>query len=74
MFNAKLIAILALLCIAAGGGLYWKGYFSGKATYEQQQVKKTNEIKRKHAKVKRDAPGDTDKQPVIEWLRQRTRQ
>ncbi len=71
--NLRLILILCAAGLAFTGAMYLKGRGDGREKYHQQQVKKTNDIKRKHAKVKRDAPGDSDKPAAIEWLRQRTR-
>jgi hypothetical protein len=73
--NIQIALVIGL--IAAYPTVYFKGRWDGSsacdARHEAAQVKQTVKVRKLHAKVKHDAPGDSDKPAAIEWLRQHVR-
>jgi hypothetical protein len=70
----QIAAILGLIILPS---IYLKGRYDGSnacdARHDAAQIKQTEKVRRTHAKIKHDAPGDSDKHDAIEWLLTRTR-
>lgn len=75
--NFHLFLIMAGIFLASSTGIYFKGRADGSdacdARHEAAQAKQTTKVRKIHAKVKRDAPGDADKPAAIEFLRTHVR-
>jgi hypothetical protein len=72
LINFQIMAIIAAVFVASSTGIYFKGRWDGSsacdARHEAAQVKQTVKVRKLHAKVKHDAPGDSDKPAAIGWL------
>jgi membrane protein DedA with SNARE-associated domain len=68
---------IALAVLLGFSGSYFAGRLHGSnacdTRHEIAQVKEEKKVRKTHAEVKRNAPGDSDKLAAIEWLLSRTR-
>ena len=68
---AMIVGLIILPSIYLKGR--WDGASACDTRHEAAQVKQTEKVRKTHAKVKREAPGDADKPAAIEWLSKHTR-